>query len=56
MPISEKVRGLIGRQSSSIDLFEGARAEGMRTLKEAAIEKVLNGATTVAEVMRVAGI
>jgi general secretion pathway protein E len=56
MPISEKVRGLIGRQSSSIDLFEGARTEGMRTLREAAIEKVLIGETTVAEMMRVAGI
>src|SRR5438105_622595 len=56
MPISEKVRGLIGRQSSSIELFEGARGDGMRTLREAAIEKVLNGETTVAEMMRVAGI
>ena len=56
MPISEKVRGLIGRQSSSIDLFEGARSEGMRTLREAAIEKVLGGETTVSEMMRVAGI
>jgi general secretion pathway protein E len=56
MPITEKVRGLIGRQASSIDLFEGARSEGMRTLREAAIEKVLNGETTVPEMMRVAGI
>jgi len=56
MPITEKIRGLIGRQSSSIDLFDGARAEGMRTLREAAIEKVLLGETTVAEMMRVAGI
>ena len=56
MPISEKVRGLIGRQSSSIELFEGSRDEGMRTLREAAIEKVLQGETTVAEMMRVAGI
>jgi len=56
MPITEKVRGLIGRQSSSIDLFDGARAEGMRTLREAAVEKVLQGETTVSEMMRVAGI
>jgi len=56
MPISEKVRSLIGRQSSSIELFEGARSEGMRTLREAAIEKVLRGDTTVSEMMRVAGI
>jgi type IV pilus assembly protein PilB len=56
MPITETVRGLIGRQASSIELFEGARTEGMRTLREAAIEKVLNGETTVSEMMRVAGI
>jgi general secretion pathway protein E len=56
MPITERIRGLIGHQASSIELFDGARAEGMRTLREAAIEKVLSGETTVAEVMRVAGI
>jgi general secretion pathway protein E len=56
MPITEKVRGLIGRQSSSIDLFDGARSEGMRTLREAAIERVMQGETTVSEMMRVAGI
>jgi type II secretory ATPase GspE/PulE/Tfp pilus assembly ATPase PilB-like protein len=56
MPITEKVRGLIGRQVSSVELFEGARTEGMRTLREAAIEKVLQGETTVSEMMRVAGI
>ena len=56
MPITEKVRGLIGRQSSSLDLFDGARTEGMRTLREAAVEKVLQGETTVSEMMRVAGI
>jgi general secretion pathway protein E len=56
MPISEKIRGLIGRQSSSIELLESARAEGMRTLREAALEKVLQGTTSVSEMMRVAGI
>jgi general secretion pathway protein E len=56
MPITEKIRGLIGRQASSIELFDGARTEGMRTLREAAIEKVLQGETTVSEMMRVAGI
>jgi type II secretory ATPase GspE/PulE/Tfp pilus assembly ATPase PilB-like protein len=56
MPITEKIRGLIGHQASSIELFEGARTEGMRTLREAAIEKVLGGETTVQEMMRVAGI
>jgi general secretion pathway protein E len=56
MPVTETIRALIGRQSSSIELFEGARSEGMRTLRDAAIEKVLQGETTVSEMMRVAGI
>jgi general secretion pathway protein E len=55
MPITERLRGLIARQRSSIELFEAARAEGMRTLREAAIEKVLNGTTTVSEMVRVTG-
>jgi len=55
MPISERLRGLIGRQSSAPEIVTEARAEGMRTLREAAIEKVLRGVTTVAEMVRVTG-
>jgi type II secretory ATPase GspE/PulE/Tfp pilus assembly ATPase PilB-like protein len=55
MPISERLRGIIARQNSSMDLFDAARAEGMRTLRDAAIEKLLEGKTTVSEVVRVTG-
>ena len=55
MPITERLRGLIGRQSTSPEIFTEARVEGMRTLREAAIEKVLSGTTTVAEMVRVTG-
>jgi general secretion pathway protein E len=55
MPMSERLRGIIARQNSSMDLFDAARAEGMRTLRDAAIEKVLEGKTTVSEVVRVTG-
>jgi general secretion pathway protein E len=55
MPMSERLRGLIARQASSLDLVEAARGEGMRTLREAAIEKVLSGVTTVSEMVRVTG-
>ncbi len=55
MPFTERLRGLIGRQTSSMSLFEAARVEGMRTLREAAIEKVLQGVTTVSEMVRVTG-
>jgi general secretion pathway protein E len=55
MPLSERLRGLIARQRPSMELFEAAQAEGMRTLRDAAIEKVLNGTTTVSEMVRVTG-
>jgi general secretion pathway protein E len=55
MPITERLRGLIGRQVSSVELLEAARQEGMRTLREAALEKVLQGTTTVSEMVRVTG-
>jgi general secretion pathway protein E len=53
MPITERLRGLIAKQTSSVSLLETAREEGMRTLREAAIEKVLQGVTTVSEMIRV---
>jgi len=55
MPMSEQLRALVGHQRASPDIVAAARAEGMRTLREAAIEKVLDGVTTVAEMVRVAG-
>jgi general secretion pathway protein E len=55
MPITERLRGLIGRQSTSLEIFEAGRGEGMRTIREAAIEKVLDGVTTVSEMVRVTG-
>jgi type IV pilus assembly protein PilB len=55
MPMSERLRGIIARQNSSMDLFDAARAEGMRTLRDAAIGKVLEGKTTVSEVVGVTG-
>ena len=55
MPMTERLRGVVAKQTSSIALFEAARAEGMRTLREAAIDKVLQGVTTVSEMVRVTG-
>ena len=36
-------------------LFDAGRQAGLRTLREAAIEKVLSGTTTVSEMVRVTG-
>jgi general secretion pathway protein E len=55
MPVSEALQHLVNRRSSSAELFKQARKEGMRTLREAGIEKVLLGTTTVAEMIRVVG-
>jgi general secretion pathway protein E len=55
MPMSESIRGLIARQATSLQLLDAARAQGMRTLREAAIEKVLQGVTTVSEMVRITG-
>jgi general secretion pathway protein E len=55
MPISERLRGLVSRQAPAPEIYDAARSEGMRTLRDAAVEKVLEGVTTVSEMVRVAG-
>jgi general secretion pathway protein E len=55
LPMTSKIRGLVTGQSGSLEIFKAAREEGMRTLREAAIEKVFRGVTTVTEMVRVTG-
>jgi general secretion pathway protein E len=55
LPVSDRVRALITAQAGSPDIFKVAREEGMRTLREAAIEKVFRGITTTTEMARVTG-
>ena len=55
LPMTEKIRRLVSQQAGSLELFKAAREEGLRTLKEAAIEKVFRGTTTVTERVRVTG-
>jgi general secretion pathway protein E len=55
LPMTEKIRRLVSTQASSLDLFKTAREEGLRTLRESAIEKVFRGVTTVTELVRVTG-
>jgi general secretion pathway protein E len=55
LPMTEKIRRLVSQQAGSLDIYKAAREEGLRTLKEAAIEKVFKGATTTTEMMRVTG-
>ena len=55
LPMSPKVRALVTSESAAQEIFKVAREEGMRTLREAAIEKVFRGITTTTEMVRVAG-
>ena len=55
LAMTEKIRRLVTSQAGSLEIFKAAREEGLRTLKEAAIEKVFRGTTTVTEVVRVTG-
>ena len=55
LPTSERIRRLVSTQAAAPEIFKAAREEGMRTLREAAIEKIFRGVTTTAEVLRVTG-
>jgi general secretion pathway protein E len=55
MPVTERIRGMVARQSAGPDIVEAATREGMRSLHDAALEKVLAGVTTVSEMIRVTG-
>ena len=55
MPMSDELRRLILATARHDDLLAAARASGMRTLHEAGLAKVAQGATSLAEVLRVLG-
>lgn len=53
MAISDNIRRMILDRASTLELKEAARAEGMLSLRESALRKVLLGKTTVEEVFAV---
>jgi len=53
MPISERLRDMILEEASTAELREQAQKEGMKTLRQAGMAKVVEGVTTVEEVLRV---
>jgi type IV pilus assembly protein PilB len=55
MPIGDGLRRLILEKGSADDMRDHARGEGMRVLREDGLEKIREGVTSVAEVLRVAG-
>ena len=53
MPISEELRNLILKNASTAEIRELAEHQGMKTLRQAGLAKVLEGTTTTQEVLRV---
>ena len=56
MEISERIKEEIERKSAPDKIKQIAIKEGLKTLKEGAVKKILSGITTVDEVVRVTGI
>ena len=50
---NEKIRDLITKNASALVIQEEAMKAGMKTLREAGLEKVIKGVTSVSEVLRV---
>ena len=53
MPISHELRDLILRNAPTAEIREVAQSQGMKSLRQNALQKVLDGVTTVEEVLRV---
>ena len=53
MPVTEEIGRAIVERASTADIAQLARAQGMRTLREDALEKVRAGETSLEEVARV---
>jgi type IV pilus assembly protein PilB len=53
MPITDDVRDLILKNAPTADIRAAAQGQGMKTLRQAGLLKVLDGTTTLEEVLRV---
>jgi type IV pilus assembly protein PilB len=53
MPTSPEIAELIARNGSTSDVRDRARRNGLLSLRQAGLLKVVEGVTTLAEVLRV---
>src|SRR5213083_1461064 len=53
MPINQELRDLVLRSASTSEPRQVAQAQGMKTLRQAGLLKVIEGVTTVEEILRV---
>jgi type IV pilus assembly protein PilB len=52
MPITREVKDLVLQSAPPVEIAKVARDQGMRTLRESALQKVADGVTTLEEVLR----
>jgi len=53
MPVSPELRSMILKGAATSELRAMAQSQGMKTLRQAGLQKVLEGVTTIEEVLRV---
>src|SRR5262245_7060368 len=53
MPVTTELRDLILRNATTKEILDVATSQGMKTLRQNALQKVIDGVTTVEEVLRV---
>jgi type IV pilus assembly protein PilB len=53
MPITREVKDLVLRGAPPLEIGKVARDQGMKSLREAALQKLIDGTTTLEEVLRV---
>jgi len=53
MPISEELRDLILKNATTAEMRDLAQRQGMRTLRQSGLLKILEGVTTIEEILRV---
>jgi type IV pilus assembly protein PilB len=53
MPVNDEIRDLILHAAPAAELDAAARRAGMKTLRQSGLMKVIEGTTTVEEVLRV---
>jgi type IV pilus assembly protein PilB len=53
MPVTTELRDLMLRNATTAEIRDTAVSQGMKTLRQNALQKVVDGVTTVEEVLRV---
>ena len=55
LDMSERIRSMVGSDVEMADLVEAARQEGLVSLRQVAVSKMLEGVTTYEEVIAMTG-